>query len=56
MAHYLGQLYWEIELVANSPELAPFLTGNEASLAQLEQKFSGAVLTLKTEDMTHISI
>jgi hypothetical protein len=52
MVHYLEQLYWEIGIVAESPELALFLTGQEASMAELDRKFTDIVKRIHVEDIT----
>jgi hypothetical protein len=53
MVHYLEQLYWEIGIVAESPELASFLTGQEASMAELDRKVHGLV-KVQAEDITSV--
>lgn len=52
MVYYLEQLYWEIEVVAQSPELAPFLTGREDFLAAIEQGMSNLISPIKVEDLS----
>jgi hypothetical protein len=52
MVHYLEQLYWEIGIVAESPGLASFLTGQEAAMAELDQRIQSTVESIQVEAIT----
>lgn len=54
MVQYLENLYWEIGIVAESPELAPYLTSGESFLAKRDQLSRGVVKMLGTENITRV--
>ena len=51
VVHYLENLYWEIGIVAESPDLAPFLTSNEDALTAFDREFNSLVQTVKRESL-----
>jgi hypothetical protein len=51
MVHYLEQLYWEIGIVAESTQLAPFLTGHETKLATHDREIRDLVQSIEVEEM-----
>lgn len=52
MVHYLEDLYWEIGIVAEADDLAPFLIADEVRLSFLEGSAKVPVKKLHTEKMT----
>ncbi len=52
MVQYLQDLYWEIELVAQTDSLAAVLTAGEASRAFVDKMTRGMIKTMKTENIT----
>ena len=52
MIQNLEELYWEIGIIAEAEDLAPFLTIGEASLAFLEKGLRHDIKTIKKEELT----
>lgn len=52
MVQYLQDLYWEIEIIAETNTLASFLTTGENSRAILAKVISGQIKKIQTEKLT----
>jgi hypothetical protein len=52
MVQYLENLYWEIGVIAESEELAPFLVSGESNLLRFERRRRNLINKVTTEDFT----